>query len=282
MKLVPLPSGKGAALVRSVGSLGAVNANPFGCLGEIPLVLLTMHIGPFLSSSELLSLCMTQPVLWDYGPEIAGWLASLQHGLDRSAVKHIKHLTELEGMPKHCFLDFASPCFLKDHNVRLLHGSLLAYPIYVGSTHHAITTAVNPPAWGDTWAVSVELQKGHYRATLVAWCNPFHGILDLWLDDRLVSGSSGFDCFSPKTAERHTFPALELEVEQTGWHTWRFETSRSHEMSQQYWMCLEELRVDCVNTPAIHERAVAPASVNPYERRRPRRRRLMALGCPRR
>lgn len=279
MKQGLLHSMEEAKFGRSNSLLGSVKAGHTGCLSEIPFVVLTMHIGPFLSSSELFSFCMAQTALWDYGPEIAGWLASLQHGLDRLAVKHIRQLRDLEGMPKSCFLDFASPCFLKDHNVQLLSGSLLAYPIYVGSTHYAITTAVNPPACGDAWAVTVELQKGRYRATVVGWRNPFHGILDLWLDDQIVSGSSGLDCYSPETAQRHTFPAIELEIEQSGRHTWRFETSRSNTISQQYWMCLEEFRIECISRP---DPVAAPVSLEPCELRRPRPRRQTRFGCPHR
>jgi len=271
VKLGPLESVGEAEFSRSSSSLGGMKVALSGCLGEIPLVVLTMHIGPLLSSAELLSLCVAQPKLWDYGPEIAGWLAFLQHGLDRSSVTHIKQLTELEGIPKSRFFDFASPSFLKDEHVRLLRGSLLAYPIYVGSTHDAITTAINPPACGDAWEVTVELQRGCYQATVVGWRNPFHGILDLWLDDQLVSGSSGLDCFSPETAELHRFPPIEIEIQQTGWHTWCFETSRSHGMSQQYWMCLEEFRVDRIGSPASDRDLPPVAMESPKPPTPPRR-----------
>lgn len=214
-------------------------------LTEIPLVVLTMHIGPFLKSTDLLTLCATQSVLWANGKLFAGWLAALQHGVDASAVNHIKELMQLEGVPDACFLDFTSAYFLKEFNVQLLCGSQMAYPIFVGSTYDAITTAVNPPARGDSWTVSVDLQKGRYHVTLVAWRNPFHGILDLWLDDRLISGH-GLDCYSTETAERHSFRAIEIEIERTGRHIWRFETSRSYKQSGHYWMCLEELRIEPV------------------------------------
>lgn len=238
-------------------------------LSEVPLVLFAMHIGPCLAARELPVLCAAQPLLWDSLALFAGWLAVLQHGREAASVDRIKQLIELERMPKACLFDFSAPEFLKESQVQLIRGSQLAYPIFVGSTHYALTTAVNPPARGDAWSVSVELQKGRYRATVVAWRNPFHGILDLWLGDRLVSGAGGLDCYSTATAERHTFPALEVEIPTTGWHTWTFEVSRSQQ-PERYWMCMEEFRVEPVGAP---ERPAAP---------QPPRRPRAAWRCPRR
>jgi hypothetical protein len=213
-------------------------------LSSLPLVVLQMHIGSFLTSRELFAFCFAQRAFWRDVGMFVGWLAALQHGVDAFSITNIGSLILLDTVPTACFFDFSKPSFLQDCHVKLVTGSRLAYPIFVGSIPHVVTTAVNPPACGDAWTISVQLQRGRYRIKVSGWRNPFHGILDLWLDDVLVSGSAGLDCYSPETAELHIFPLIEVEITWTGMHVWRFETSRCRTQSNQYWICLQEFSAE--------------------------------------
>lgn len=210
----------------------------------IPLAVVALRLGPFLTSYELSILCALQRTIWNEVALMARCVAASQHGIVAEGITKVRHLAMLESVRRSCHFDFSSPDFLKDSHVQLVRGSSLAYPIFVGNEPTAVTTAVNPPASGDAWAITVDLQRGWYRVKVAVWRNPFHGILDLWFDDSLISGLNGLDCYSAEFVESHTFPTIEIEIKSTGVHVWRFETRHSNENPHRQWMCLQNFSAE--------------------------------------
>mmetsp|Transcript_37137 Transcript_37137/g.66714 ORF Transcript_37137/g.66714 Transcript_37137/m.66714 type:complete len:254 (+) Transcript_37137:90-851(+) len=179
---------------------------------DVPAVVLVKHFGPVLNFKELFNFCAAHSSFWSNSTAFLGWLAASQHGTDTNTVATFRQLRELERTPRLYELEFTSPKFLVESGVCL----------------------------------TSKLQRGTYRVSITGLQNPNFGTLDLWLDDVCVTDRAKLDCNSHDAAEQHTFPALEVEIWETGKHVWRFETTYHRGLSQDDSMRLKEFRVECV------------------------------------
>lgn len=216
-------------------------------IGEVPVDVLAKHVAVLLTARELATLCMARPSWWQAVAQLIRELAAAQHGVHPVEISCLRDLRCLEEAPRSSSIHFAAPKFASASGVRLLSGSHLEYPIYVGGDPKMVTTAMNPPAAGDTFEVPMKLRRGRYRIVISGWRNPYHGVLDIFLDGRPISSPQGLDWGGAATMP-HSFAIPEdVEVERTGLHFWRFETSRTHAVrGNGFWICLDRLWVEPV------------------------------------
>ena len=123
---------------------------------------------------------------------------------------------------------------------RVLRGSPLR-TTYVGSYRDKITLAQIPPASGDAWSIDFNLRRGAYLMTLDGWCNPAHGILDLFLDGRRIGS---VDWFNDYTTVRSR--SIDFAVRWTGLHQLVgrcSETNADEDRPTRHWICLSGVRV---------------------------------------
>ena len=127
--------------------------------------------------------------------------------------------------------------------VRVEQGSALCSTM-VGGEEDLITLAQLPPRRGDAWSADVALQRGIYSLKIAGWRNPYHGVLDLFLDGKPVTPADGFDWSGPCTA-----PAsheAEVAIKWTGVHQLLGKTNRSkasRRRHKRFWMCLKSLTI---------------------------------------
>uniref|UniRef100_A0A7S0FK16 Uncharacterized protein n=1 Tax=Pyrodinium bahamense TaxID=73915 RepID=A0A7S0FK16_9DINO len=216
-------------------------------LTDLPATVLSERVAPLLEPEELAGICCSQAAWAHEAALLVSEFAVSRHGTKPRQVTRFADLWRLEAVASTGTLNFSSPDFLLESGAELLRGSSFEFPIYVGRAIDKVTTAVNPPACGDTFEVPMQLQRGRYLVSVSGWCNPYHGILDLMLDGVLVSGPEGLDWCGEQT-EHRCFAPFAVEVEWTGSHRWRFTTSRKNEKSGKgFWLCLQWLQVDPVD-----------------------------------
>ena len=123
---------------------------------------------------------------------------------------------------------------------RVLRGSPLC-TTYVGSYKDKITLAQIPPASGDAWSIDFNLRRGAYLMTLDGWCNPAHGILDLFLDGRCIGAVDWFDDYI-----RERSRSIDFDVRWTGLHqlVWiRSSSNADEDRPTRHWICLSGVRL---------------------------------------
>ena len=107
---------------------------------------------------------------------------------------------------------------------------------YVGADRDKVTLAQIPPASGDAWSIDFNLRRGAYLMTLDGWCNPAHGILDLFLDGRRIGSVDWFDNY---TRERSR--SIDFDVRWTGLHQILGRCSQTNadaDRPTRHWICL--------------------------------------------
>jgi len=208
---------------------------------------LAQHVVVLLSARELAALCITRRSWWQDVAQFTGELAMAQHGVHPAEISCLRDLCCLEEAPCSSSIHFAASKFVSASGVRVLSGTHLEYPIYVGGDPKMVTTAMNPPQTGDAFEVPMKLRRGCYRVVISGWRNPYHGVLDVFLDGQPISSPQGLDWGGGVTMP-HSFTIPDnVEVGRTGLHTWRFETSRTKALrGNGYWICLDRLWVEPV------------------------------------
>ena len=112
------------------------------------------------------------------------------------------------------------------------------------------TISQMPPAAGDEWFLRVALRAGQYSINVRGWCNPWHGVLDLYLDGIRIT-ADGLDWYGART-EKYAHRLRRVRVAFTGEHTLRGCVARSNANASprsQYWMCLKTIAFDAEEQP---------------------------------
>jgi hypothetical protein len=124
----------------------------------------------------------------------------------------------------------------------------------------------------------VPLRRGRYRLEVAGWRNPHHGILDITVDNKVISPAEGLDWYAETSTSAYTFPSMFFEVEATGNHILRGETSRCHSgaLGAKYWICLETLRILPADEPSPVAEETAPSVRLPA----PHCERVLRRRCP--
>lgn len=221
--------------------------------------ILVAHVAPFSTSQDLGRYCLTSRAARRVEPLFARMVAESQHGLfevrqDGEAECRDSTLAEvwhtLDSVQDRALFDFTQPfmvAVLKPERREGDHGDGPQFTVVdVGGGRTGFrTVAACPPAKGDCWSLLLPLRKGLYRLEISGWRNPHHGILDITVDGKAISPDQGLDWYSETSTEPHSFPPMIFEVETTGTHVLRGETSRCHKsaLGAKYWMCLESLYI---------------------------------------
>jgi len=197
-------------------------------------------------------------------------IAQGAHGAARGEIASLRSLHALDATPGVARADFESPAFLA-HGAcgsppRVVSGAQLAYPMFVGGNWDKATTAMNPPAKGDAFELLMHMRRGRHTVKLSGWLNPYHGVLSVSLNGKVVGSAEGFDwsCTSggcELNTEEHTFPCFEVEVDRTGPSVWRFEVVDAQK-PEGYFMCLRHLEARCLSSGADMGDACVPGGAH--------------------
>ena len=198
------------------------------------------NLAATITARDMACLCLASPRLRRGVPGLVRLAMEARHGL-WIAGNATRDLHFLDKTPTTLSLDFR-----QRDAVRVEQGSALCSTM-VGGEEDLITLAQLPPRRGDAWSADVALQRGIYSLKIAGWRNPYHGVLDFFLDGKPVTPADGFDWSGPCTA-----PAsheAEIAIKWTGVHQLLGKTSRSkvsRRRHKRFWMCLKCLTI----TPA--------------------------------
>jgi len=191
-------------------------------------------VAAMLRSRDVALLCATSSRHRRAAASLVRMAVRAQHGVDGATIADMR---ALENIPSSSYVDLRAP-----GSLTVERGSAFGIT-YVGSLPLVVTQAQSPPACGDEWSLSVMLRRGRYTLEVRGWLNPFHGILDLFLDGVRVTPAGGFDWCGPRTA-RHFFRTAAIDVKWSGEHRLVGLTSQSNAepyRSRMYWMCVRSL-----------------------------------------
>lgn len=221
--------------------------------------ILAAHVAPFATSQDLGRYCLTSHSARRIEPLFARMVAEEQHGFfevrqDDEAECRVSTLAEvwytLDSVQDRASFEFTRPFMAAVLKPERREGDHRRGPAFTlvdvgGGRTGFRTVAACPPARGDCWRLLVPLRKGLYRLEVSGWRNPHHGILDITVDGKAISPEQGLDWYAEISTEPHWFPPMMFEVEITGTHVLRGETSRCHTsaLGAKYWMCLESLYI---------------------------------------
>mmetsp|Transcript_101561 Transcript_101561/g.326380 ORF Transcript_101561/g.326380 Transcript_101561/m.326380 type:complete len:249 (+) Transcript_101561:105-851(+) len=215
--------------------------------GDVPVGLLVEELSPLLDERCLPPLLTTCCAFGQSARAFIGCCAAAMHGSALGEVTSIRELMRLCSIATSFSVDFSSPGLLAGSQLQLITGSRFEYPIYVGRDASKTTTAVNPPAKGDTFVVHVSMRRGLHRVCISGWQNPWHGVLALTLDGKSLPGLADLDWHGPATVP-YSFPPVDVWVERSGMHAWRFEmVGTSVPRGNGFWLCLQQLSAEIVH-----------------------------------
>jgi len=229
------------------------------CLWALSENILAAHVAPHSTSQDLGRYCLTSHAARRIEPLFARMVAEEQHGVfevneDGEAECRDSTLAEvwhtLDSVQDRASFEFTRPFMAAVLKPERREGDYRRGPEFTlvdvgGGRTGFRTVAACPPARGDCWRLLVPLRKGLYRLEVSGWRNPHHGILDITVDGEAISPEQGLDWYAETSTEPHWFPPMMFEVETTGTHVLRGETSRCHSsaIGAKYWMCLESLYI---------------------------------------
>jgi len=256
-------------------------------LSALPENLLVYHVAPAATSQELGRFCLTSRDAGLLEPSFAQLVAETQHGIfevvedgemmDRPFTLAEIHHTLDSVLDRACY-EFTRPFMATVLKSDRYEGEprppeFMLVDVGGGRTGFR-TVAACPPVRGDYWRLLVPLRRGQYRLEVSGWRNPHHGILDITLDNEAISPEEGLDWYADSSTSPYTFPPLLFEVESTGTHVLRGETSRCHSsaLGAKYWMCLESIRILPADEEAEQETSTTIDGSRLLPRREPRRR----------
>lgn len=230
------------------------NVHVLSRIRRCPQVLYTddivAHIALFSTSRELARFCFTSRVALQLEGMVACIVARAQHGIlnwDESITLREVYKT-LDGLGDRDYFDFTEQSMITRLNDDW-PSDVMNKPnfckIDVGGHRTGYQTiAACPPSQGDSWRLLVPLRRGRYKLLVSGWRNPYHGKLDISLDGDSLSPVDGLDWYAIGTSP-YTFPPMVFEVQRSGTHELRGETSRCNQsaLGSKYWMCLKSIRI---------------------------------------
>ena len=194
------------------------------------------HTLDALSASELASLGATSRTMRHAAADFTRTAMVAQHGLIVSGGT-LPDLRTLETMPARCSIDLR-----RRGGRRVVRGSPIRSTC-VGGYDAILTQAQLPPAQGDAWEHGVPLRKGMYTMIISGWCNPSHGLLDLWLCGFRITPPDGLDwCGERTTKQKCRAPGIRIPW--TGIHRLLARVDRSNAdplRDNGFWMCLRHI-----------------------------------------
>ena len=184
----------------------------------------------YFTAADVLRFCSTCAHCASALSECVRMVLQASHNLTGDSVAE---LTDAEACPTSFYEDFTRPGTRK-----VVQGAAFDN-IDVGSFSHLVTQAQYPPAQGDAWSMELPLRRGAYRMVLFGFENPYHGTLNLYLDDQLAT-RTGINWRGRRTKEKCF--SLRVTVDRTGWHLLFAKTTGG---SDRYcWMCLTDISLE--------------------------------------
>lgn len=147
---------------------------------------------------------------------------------------HVLQARRDSAYPEEVSIQYCSDC------VRVKRGRPISNSIDVGRISGLKSAAQSPPSKHDTWEVVTDLGRGDYDVQVTGGANCYHGKLQLYLDGQKLGRV--LDWFSDTTCHPISFTICGVHIEVPGKHTLKGEVVGKACKSNDYWVCLNEIK----------------------------------------
>lgn len=125
-------------------------------------------------------------------------------------------------------------------SIQVKRGRPISDSIDVGRISGLKSAAQSPPARNDMWECLVDIGRGVYDITCTGGANCYHGKLQLYLNG--VKCGRVLDWYCEATCHPISFYVCGVRVEESGAHTLRGEVVGKAPKSNDFWICLNEIK----------------------------------------